>query len=328
VTENVPLMPTLQPLKLFTQLFAGFSGTPLDAPRIKNLLRARKSVLDHSLRELARLRTVAPASESARIDQHAEVIRKSEIQLASQIDAADPTCAVPAAPDASLIGKTGSRNIYGSPLPLTSAPENALHEQIGKTHAALIRAAFQCDLIRVATFQWAPGASQVAFGGLFPPDLVNGYPHHPMTHAMINPAWAITTYPPASDTVHQGVVDFLANVHTWYNQKTADILVDFKNSQDVFGGNLLDNTIVPFVTDIATANMDWSYLPALIFGGRRLGMNGGQYLELAPNRPQNDMWMTIAQAFLKTTNPVAALPDEVFVKTGVAPIAGLWTPPT
>lgn len=44
-------------------------------------LKMRKSVLDHSRDELAAMRTLVPSAELAKIDAHAEVVRKIEEQL-------------------------------------------------------------------------------------------------------------------------------------------------------------------------------------------------------------------------------------------------------
>ena len=93
--------------------------------------------------------------------------------------------------------------------------------------------------------------------------------------------------------LHQDVVNFLANVQTWYNQKMADILIDWKATTDVYGGNLLANTIIPYVTEVAETTHSWNPLPAFIFGGSALGMKGGQFLNgswpmnivLADHRP-------------------------------------------
>jgi hypothetical protein len=56
-------------------------------------------------------------------------------------------------------------------------------------------------------------------------------------------------------------------------------------------------------------------------------MRGGQLRNYSPTRPINDLWMTIGQALMQTSDPMAALADESFVKTGVSPIEGLWQPP-
>jgi hypothetical protein len=38
----------------------------------------------------------------------------------------------------------------------------------------------------------------------------------------------------------------------------------------------------------------------------------------------NDMWMTIAQAYLRTNAPLSALAGESFAASDVAPIPGIW----
>ena len=55
-------------------------------------------------------------------------------------------------------------------------------------------------------------------------------------------------------------------------------------------------------------------------------MQGGKYQKFAVSRSHNDLWMTIAQAFLKSSDPSSVLADEKFVMTGALPIAGLWAP--
>lgn len=118
-------------------------------------------------------------------------------------------------------------------------------------------------------------------------------------------------------------------------RRTCELRV--QNSTDIFGGNLLANTIIPYVTEVAETNHSKSQLPAIIFGGSALGMRGGQWQSI--NRPHNDLWMTIAQAYLKTTSPLARLPatfqygnpavtlTNTFQRSNVAPIPGLWAMP-
>ncbi len=65
-------------------------------------------------------------------------------------------------------------------------------------------------------------------------------------------------------------------------------------------------------------------LPALVFGGRALGLQGGQFQSVTA--PHNALWMTIAQAFLATADPLSEFQDEVFLKTDASPIPGLWQP--
>lgn len=322
LTEATPLLPTLRPFDLYSELFGNFMPGGADQEALAKTVARRQSVLDFSLDELARLKTLAPHSESAKIDQHAEIIRQVEKQLAS-----DPTgpagCQVPETPDAALTGQEGSSFRYGDPE--TEEPDDPLHRQIGAAHMSVLRAAFQCDLIRVASFQWAPATSHVSFGGMFPPNPGANYQHHPLGSEIINRDATMVALP--SDERMAGIVEFLANVQTWYNTETAAMLRGFRDATDVFGGSLLDHTIVPFITDKAEMTDSREPLPALILGGRALGMMGGQAQVFSSYRSHNDLWMTIAQAYLKTDDPLARLEQELFSKVGVAPIAGLWRAP-
>jgi hypothetical protein len=302
-------------------------STPANQEALLRALRARKSVLDYSLSELSELKLLAPASEASKIDLHADAIRAIEQQIAGQLESgmvADPSCVVPQAPDPGLVGETGSSNPYGSEE--VSSADDEEHEAIGKLHAGIIKAAFQCDIIRVATLQWSPGTNHVSFNGLNPDDPGAIYMHHPLSHKITSKADVFDSLPASGEL--QGVVEFLAAVHTWYNQKIADIVLDFKNTTDAFGNSLLDNTVIPCITEVAETTHSWSPLPALILGGKALGMQGGQFQNFEGNqRSQNDFWVTVAQAFLQTNDPVSALSAEAFYKNGVSPIDGVWMPP-
>jgi hypothetical protein len=329
ITEHVPLLPTLSPVQAYMNLFAGFmpgGSTPENQEALLRALRARKSVLDYSLSELAELKTLAPGSEASKIELHAQAIRAIEMQISGQLESGmvvDPSCVVPEPPDPSLTGETGSSNPYGSEE--VSSADDEEHEVIGKLHAGIIKAAFQCDIIRVATLQWSPGTNHVSFKGLQPDDPNAIFMHHPLSHKIGSKADVMDSLPGGSAA---GIVEFLANVHTWYMQKIADIVLDFKNTTDSFGNSLLDHTVIPCVTEVAETTHSRSPTPALILGGKALGMQGGQFVNFeSAVRNQNDFWLTVAQAYLKTNDPLSALSAEVFYKNGVSPIEGLWLPP-
>jgi hypothetical protein len=109
----------------------------------------------------------------------------------------------------------------------------------------------------------------------------------------------------------------------------ATILADWKTTTDSFGGNLFDHTIIPYLTEVAATGHEHTNMPAILFGGKALGFNHGQYMALN-NRPLPDVWLTIAQAFgLSATAP--PLSTEIFAQTArnfTGPIAGLWTKPS
>jgi hypothetical protein len=341
VQENQPLLPELSPALLWAQVFGGFSANPMDNTELLKGLMMRKSVLDHSRDELARLRTLIPNSEIAKIDAHAEVVRSIEEQLQAQIDAGGGVqgdCAIPIEPDGNLVGAPGNPNDVNPQGPgaaETNVDDSPQHEQIGIAHSEIIRAAFACDIIRVATFQWSPGTNHVSFGPgaaevigqetMYPGggtrDPMGTYMHHPMSHAIGNRNDSVNSKPSGENG---NVIEYLANVHTWYNTKTADIINAFKESTDINGYNLLDYTIIPYFTEIAEAAHSRDPLQALIFGGRALGMQGGQYQEV--NGHLNRMWFSVAQAFLKSTDSPNAIFQDGTYTNGVDPIPGLYVP--
>jgi len=82
--------------------------------------------------------------------------------------------------------------------------------------------------------------------------------------------------------------------------------------------------VIPIVTEVAEASHTREGHAAIIFGGRRLGMQGGQYRSVTGIH--NQLWLTVAQAFLGA-DAARVLAGEVYVKTGANPIPGLWAAP-
>jgi len=332
VTEATPLLPELSPLQLYLNLFSNFmpgGDTSGNQAALLQAVKMRKSVLDYALTELKTLKTLAPGSESSKIDSHAEAIQKIESQLQMQIESGVvtmPGCMAPAKPDAATVGSKGSKNDYtGDPNnpPMQRASDETLHEQVGNLHMDILIAAFQCDLTRVATFQWSPGTNHVSFKGQYPgrPDAI--YMHHPTSH-LINGGAGGSASPGGT----QGdLLQFLANVQTWYNTKHAAVLKKLKDAKDSYGNSLLDHTVVPYVTEVGYTTHERQPLPAFLFGGKALGMTHGQYFDFTSGlRHHNDFWMTVAQAYLGA-DPLSKLSAETFDKSGVKPVQGVWAAP-
>ncbi len=326
IREHRPLLPQMSPLSAYRDLFGGFApgGAITDRDALR-LLKLRKSVLDYSLRELERLKTLGPASEREKIDGHAAAVRKLEAELSDRIagGGAASACAPPRMPEAALTGKDAEylRGDYDQPMVNTS--DETTHEAVGKAHAAILRAAFACDLIRVASFQWAPGTNHVAFKGVDPNDLDAIWMHHPLSHRVSDAAFF--NGPRPSESAY--VWDAMVNVNRWYFQRTADIVNGFRSQidpLDPMGGSLLDRTVIPMITEVAEASHTREGHAALVFGGGKLGLQGGQYRSVTGIH--NQLWVTIAQAFLGA-DAVGKLAGEVYVKTGATPIPGLWIAP-
>lgn len=323
LTEHTPLMPELSPAKLYTSLFANFMPGG-ESAELALALKLKRSVLDYSQGELKELHRLAPSSEREKLDMHAESIRELERSL-SQAESGMLSCPVPQAPPAGLVGKSGSQQSYDMP-DAAEADDERLAE-LGRQHLNVIRVAFQCDVTRVATFQWMPATNHVAFGGQYPgdPDAIKR--HHPLSHR----AYGSDPHSEPGPGDQHDIHEFLANVHTWLNARTAEALLQFKNTPDGYGGSLLDHTVIPFVTDTASFDHARSPLPALLFGGRALGLRGGQFLNFASSpRPFGDFWLTVAQAFLKDQEANWALEGEIFMQqhgSSYRLLPGVWEQP-
>jgi len=245
-------------------------------------------VLDFSLRELERLRTLAPASASAMIDAHAQAIRAAEMEIV--IDTPEG-CIVPEAPP-NIAGQEDDGEFKGPgdyANPRATTADHDIHEQVALAHLAVIKAAFACDLTRVVTFQFSPGTNHVSFGGLYPGDASAILMHHPVSHRI--GASALDNTNPISSNSD---VEFLCQVEMWYNERVSAFLQELKTAVDVYGGSILDQTVVPYVTEVARATHEHSPVPTVVFGGRNLGFQGGRFVQ--DNRPHNDMWLTVAAA--------------------------------
>jgi Protein of unknown function (DUF1552) len=297
--ENIPILPTMKPLDLYTRVFGTMMPGGMTSDALLKARAKQKSVLDFSLRELAKLRTMAPAGQKAVLDAHESAIRDMEKELDGQGDATK--CGNPTAPPDVVRVDDGKLRNDTSPQQSTQA-DNTQHQQIGEYHQAIIRAAFVCDMTRVATFQWSPGSNEVAFKGLNPGDPQGIYNHHPVSH---NVSDAQVLEPVAANRT--AFVQFLVNVEIWYNTRMADFLTTLKSTKDVFGNPLLDNTVVPYLTEVSIASHAHNPMPLAIFGGKNLGFKGGQFAAFK-GRSYVDFLLTIIAGFGVTTADLAGQP--------------------
>jgi hypothetical protein len=255
------------------------------------------------------------------------VCRKIEKQVSDLVNGVVTTpsgCTVPAAPDASVSGKTGSKFDYTNPV--TSTADDEIHEQIGKIHAGILLAAMQCDIIRVGTFQWSPGTNHVSFKGQYPGEPNSIYMHHPLSHKVNG----VDTFSSRPAGEAGEIAQFLVNVNAWYNARTAMVVKMFKDAVDPLGdgtATMLDRTVIPYVTEVAEQNHGRDPKAAFIFGGKALGMQLGKYVNFeGQSRAHVDLWATVAQAFFRSSDPMSYLGHLEFGSNPKV-IDGLWTKP-
>jgi hypothetical protein len=309
-----PLYPETQPLNTFNRIFGKALPTGTTVGDTAQLLAQKRSVLDFMRGDLSRLRTLAPVSERDKLDAQAVSIQQLESSIQASLGSMStiPVCVKPGTPPSFAqtgLGPTTAYGSFGGVIPasgtskLTGAdyydpanPNNHPHQVIGRLQLSLIKAAFACDLVRVATFMWSAGTNWVvfptAYGGAHIPSTNAAIPHHPPSH-----------------TTEVNTLAWLAQIDMFYGMQTSAALQEFAATPDLDGNNLLDNTVVAYVTEVARASdHDQRNVPYLVFGGKNTRIRGGQFIKVTDgsllsidgpltNRPTNDVWLALAPIF-------------------------------
>ncbi len=306
---HMPIRPYYQPLETYQRIF----GTLLpdgEKSGLQQALAARRSVLDFALRDLQRMRGVAPAAQWDKLDAYEDAVRQVESELVETL--APASCGIAEPP--SLIPVNTRLTSYSSDM---ASPErdDLVLSQIGELHTAVIRAAFKCDLNRVATFQWAPATNHVSFGGLWPPNPTLNMVHHPISHR------------PGTEDVRE----FLTRVEEWFAQRLAMFIQSLKDTTDITGKPLFATTVLAYITEVGQANSAWDNMPWLLLGGGDTGIRGGQVWTHDGSRPSsatsrnmrstNDFWMSLGRPFGVDD---FVLGDDRTMYSG--PIEGLFSP--
>jgi Protein of unknown function (DUF1552) len=282
-----PLYPETQPLAVYNRIFASALGADDFADQ--------QSVLGVVRGDLARMQTLIPSSEKDKLGMYADAIQKLESSLQGS------TCAKPSQPQSfvqSGKGFSGTSALSGVDYYDPADPNNHPHQAVGRLHFDMIRAAFACDLVRVATFMWSAGTNWVVFPAVFGGATFSTSPqaHHPPSH-----------------TTNTATLSWLAQIDLWYAQETVRFLQILDSTPDLDGNSLLDNTVVAYVTEVGRAyDHDWRNVPFLLFGGKNTRLKTGQFIKVTdgklaavegtyggsgPNRNTNDVWLALAPIF-------------------------------
>jgi len=306
LTRRQPLYPDTSPTNVFGRIFGGALPTGADPQKI---LAQKLSVLDFMRKDIARMQTLIPSSEKDRLASQLTSITQLEASLRQTYMPTSGTggvCMKPATPPTyantssgrqmdSVTYTTGS----GVDYYVSGSPNSHPHQDLGLNQLRLIKSAFACDMVRVATFMWSAGTNWVVFPGMFQGATIKGSPqsspHHPPSHS-----------DPSGDTMTR---DWLNQINTFYSATTATALQEFATTPDIDGNMLLDNTVVVYLTEVARA---WDHnqqnMPLIVFGGKNTGVKGGTFLKVtggslpqqtggSGNRPFNDFWLSLLPVF-------------------------------
>ena len=299
-----PLHPTTQPATVYDLLFAGAGPPPIGRG-------PRRSIVDFARHDLLRLRQIIPASEIPKLDVYADSLQQLDKALTVG------GCTQPARPPIFVEGRAQVPDAFLTGVDYYDAndPDNHPHLILGRTQLSLIRAAFLCDLSRVATFSWASATTLVLFPGTLNGASIGGP----------TPQYPISQSPSAE------VRAWLTQIDLIYAQQTAQFLQELAGTLDLDGNSLLDNTVVVYLSEIARAvDHEWRNVPFLVFGGKNTRVAGGRYLKVSDgslagidggtgNRPTNDAWLALAPIF-KVALPSLGAPSQ-----WTGPLPGLIT---
>lgn len=87
---------------------------------------------------------------------------------------------------------------------------------VAEAHLSVLVAAIQCDILRVATLQWAYSESQLAFPGLYPGDPDTVYPHMPTAEGISDGSLLDGPPPPAGQDLGSLLVNDAAVGHQYH----------------------------------------------------------------------------------------------------------------
>ncbi len=254
--HNMPVAPSGNPSQVFGQL-ADFTGGSLPGEDPEAILRLRaeqRSILDLAMDDIHDLEASLSAVDRQRLDNHLTHLRALEQSIANLPDPGDLSEACSELDDPGNGGGIGGET---------------------SKMLELIAFAFQCDITRVATFQWAGAQSTLRYGFL------GGVPdssHHGISH---NDGGAYNTP--------------MREIARFHAEQTA-ALADLLDAVPEGDGTLLDNTIIVHLNTLGQGNNhSFSDIPVLTVGSGGGGLDVGRAVQLN-DRTLNDFYITLAQA--------------------------------
>jgi hypothetical protein len=290
--NNQPLWPEGRSQVAFNNIFGMPMG--MDPAAIARRQAQKKSMLDLVLRDVGRLRTMVPTSQYPKLDQHLSALRELELRLAPMVS-----------PD----GGPGSI-IRPVLVPEPTAGHNnanadeARHAALIENMLEIIRCAFVSDLTRVVSFTCA--------------DVNNAL--RPIAFCP-NPGFVIeSTAFSVSRSGGDDAFEAKGEMAAFYARLVAQSLARMSQTPEG-SGNLLDNVLGMYFTECRNGDdCARARNPLMLFGGKFLKLNAGQFQVVAPSVSTNDVWASVLTAW---GVPTSIFGDPQYAK-GVIP--GLFSP--
>ena len=287
------------PEGIFTTLFANYRPNNMSAQAQADAIARGQSSLDFITGTLTSLQGRLASTEKQLLDQHLMAIR----QIENRLTAVMPVCTPPADP----MCPQYSGCIANNETPNTNA------DTINQMVVDMFAQAIACDLTRFISMALIdpgnPIGSTAQDPGVNPPipvsypggsNVCSDNPANNQDCDHLDVAHGYVTSNPftlGGGSGGNGAADItsqirLARLNKYYNQYLASL------AQQLAGFGLLDSTLIMTMCDVGNPALhDCVNLPTILLGGANGNLRMGQYIQLAPNTPQNHAFVSIANAF-------------------------------
>jgi hypothetical protein len=232
----------------------------------------RRSAMDFALAECAELRGRLGTSDKDRLDSYQESLRDIERRLNMLGGATGGAAPGTTQPDA-MSGTTCMQPALGSSVNVSS---EANYPKISQLQMDMLVAALQCNVTRVASFQFGNSNDQCSYSWLGVNTIGHDLAHN---NGNCDPSGAKKT-----------------KVFNWYAEQFSYLLNKLKAVPEG-GGTLLDNTVILWVSEFGESNgHSPDNLLWLLMGNANGYFKSGQVVNLG-GRSTNDVLITVQNAF-------------------------------
>ncbi len=268
--NGLPLFGEGRSLNAFTNIFGMATTGSTDPLVVQRQAAQKKSVLDFVMADINRLRPKIPNGQLPKLDAQLDSIRNLEARITTS--ASTTTLVKPMLATEPTMGHNGAN------------PDEAAHATLIQNMLEIIRCAFLSDLTRVASITFADGNNPLNTKAFVPA-----------------PTFALSADGHSTSHAGKGADAILAKgeVVAMYTGLMADMLKNMLMTPEGTG-TLLDNVVGMYFTECRDGdNHERKRNPALLFGGKFLKMNTGQYLVFptTTQRYTNDVWVSMLNAW-------------------------------
>jgi hypothetical protein len=286
--NGMPLFGEGRSAAAFNNLFS-FEGPPVNPDVAARRLAQKRSVLDSVIADIQRMQPLLPVSQRPKLDAQLTAIRALEARIVATDT--PPNFTKPVLIPEPTTGHDGAN------------PDEARHEALITNMLEIIRCAFVSDLTRVASITFADGNNPLRPIAFCPNP---GFTNNGDGHGVSNSGRGADA------------LEAKGEMSAFYTRLMANALVKMAQTPEG-GGSLLDNVLGMFFTECRNGDDNArTRIPIVLFGGKFLKLNTGQFLTITPNAYVNDIW---ASALTAWGVPTPTFGDPQYSR---GPIPGLF----